>query len=252
MQNMGGLGGLMGMMPGIAKMKNQIAAANLDDKVVKRQVAVIDSMTREERKNPDVLKASRKKRIAAGAGLQGRGTQQAAQDAPEHGRHDEGHGSGQARARSPASRRRWALAEAACRRPKQMKALAAKMPGGIPQGAPSLPKDFPNLPEPACRALPKTNPDRVSGKPGLPGLGIPGQEEIIRRFHPTIQNTLNGELMSVVIRLARAGTKKRPVYHVVVADSRFPRDGRFIERLGYFNPLLPKDSERASSSTWTR
>ena len=47
--------------------------------------------------------------------------------------------------------------------------------------------------------------------------------------------------MSLVIRLARAGTKKRPVYHVVVADSRAPRDGRFIERLGYFNPLLPKD-----------
>ena len=49
--------------------------------------------------------------------------------------------------------------------------------------------------------------------------------------------------MSVVIRLARAGTKKRPVYHVVVADSRFPRDGRFIERLGHFNPLLPKDND---------
>jgi small subunit ribosomal protein S16 len=49
--------------------------------------------------------------------------------------------------------------------------------------------------------------------------------------------------MSVVIRLSRAGTKKRPVYHVVVADSRYPRDGRFIERLGYFNPLLPKDNE---------
>ena len=48
--------------------------------------------------------------------------------------------------------------------------------------------------------------------------------------------------MSVVIRLARAGTKKRPIYHVVVADSRFPRDGRFIERLGFFNPLLPKDN----------
>jgi small subunit ribosomal protein S16 len=47
--------------------------------------------------------------------------------------------------------------------------------------------------------------------------------------------------MSVVIRMARAGTKKRPVYHIVVADSRSPRDGRFIERLGYFNPLLPKD-----------
>ena len=47
--------------------------------------------------------------------------------------------------------------------------------------------------------------------------------------------------MSLVIRLSRAGTKKRPVYHVVVADSRAPRDGRFIERLGHFNPLLPKE-----------
>src|SRR5580658_7409245 len=47
--------------------------------------------------------------------------------------------------------------------------------------------------------------------------------------------------MSLVIRMARAGTKKRPFYHVVVADSRAPRDGRFIERLGFFNPLLPKD-----------
>ena len=49
--------------------------------------------------------------------------------------------------------------------------------------------------------------------------------------------------MPVVIRLARAGTKKRPVYHIVAADSRSPRDGRFIERLGYYNPLLPKDKE---------
>src|SRR5918998_2959683 len=47
--------------------------------------------------------------------------------------------------------------------------------------------------------------------------------------------------MSLKIRLARAGTKKRPFYHVVVADSRMPRDGRFIERLGHFNPLLKKD-----------
>jgi small subunit ribosomal protein S16 len=48
--------------------------------------------------------------------------------------------------------------------------------------------------------------------------------------------------MSLRIRLSRAGTKKRPFYHVVVADSRFPRDGRFIERLGFFNPLLPKEN----------
>ncbi len=48
--------------------------------------------------------------------------------------------------------------------------------------------------------------------------------------------------MPLRIRMSRAGTKKRPFYHLVVADSRFPRDGRFIERLGFFNPLLPKDN----------
>jgi small subunit ribosomal protein S16 len=47
----------------------------------------------------------------------------------------------------------------------------------------------------------------------------------------------------LTIRMARAGTKKRPFYHIVAADSRSPRDGRFIERLGYYNPLLPKDRE---------
>ncbi len=47
--------------------------------------------------------------------------------------------------------------------------------------------------------------------------------------------------MSLKIRMARAGTKKRPFYHIVIADSRSPRDGRFIERIGFFNPLLPKD-----------
>ena len=49
--------------------------------------------------------------------------------------------------------------------------------------------------------------------------------------------------MPLRIRLARAGTKKRPFYHVVIADGRAPRDGRFIERLGYFNPLLEKDAK---------
>jgi small subunit ribosomal protein S16 len=49
--------------------------------------------------------------------------------------------------------------------------------------------------------------------------------------------------MSLKIRMARAGTKKRPIYHIVVADSRSPRDGRFIERLGFFNPLLPKENK---------
>ena len=49
--------------------------------------------------------------------------------------------------------------------------------------------------------------------------------------------------MAMKIRLARGGSKKRPFYRIVAADSRMPRDGRFIETLGTYNPLLPKDSE---------
>lgn len=49
--------------------------------------------------------------------------------------------------------------------------------------------------------------------------------------------------MAIKIRLSRGGSKKRPYYHVVVADVRAPRDGRFIERIGSYNPMLPKDSE---------
>lgn len=50
--------------------------------------------------------------------------------------------------------------------------------------------------------------------------------------------------MALKIRLARAGSKKRPYYHVVIADVRSPRDGRFIEQVGSWNPMLPKDAER--------
>jgi small subunit ribosomal protein S16 len=49
--------------------------------------------------------------------------------------------------------------------------------------------------------------------------------------------------MPLTIRLSRTGTKKRPQFRVVVADSRYPRDGRFIEKLGTYNPMLPKDSK---------
>jgi small subunit ribosomal protein S16 len=49
--------------------------------------------------------------------------------------------------------------------------------------------------------------------------------------------------MSLKIRLARAGAKKRPYYHIVVADSRSPRDGRFIEKVGSYNPMLPSEHE---------
>ncbi len=69
MQKMGDLKGLLGMLPGIGKFKAQLDAANIDNGVFKRQEAIILSMTPRERRNPDLIKASRKKRIAAGSGV---------------------------------------------------------------------------------------------------------------------------------------------------------------------------------------
>ena len=65
---MGGLGGLMSMLPGIGKLQKQMAGAGVDDRSIKRQAAIIQSMTKKERKNPKTLNASRKKRVAAGSG----------------------------------------------------------------------------------------------------------------------------------------------------------------------------------------
>lgn len=68
MQKLGGMKGIMGMMPGMGKLKGQLDGANLDDRFIKRQIAIISSMTMQERQKPDVLNASRKRRVAAGSG----------------------------------------------------------------------------------------------------------------------------------------------------------------------------------------
>jgi signal recognition particle subunit SRP54 len=68
MQKLGGMGGVLSMLPGIGKIKKQLDSANLDDRILKRQQAMIGSMTKAERKNPKLLNASRKKRVAAGSG----------------------------------------------------------------------------------------------------------------------------------------------------------------------------------------
>ncbi len=70
MIKMGGMQGLLGMMPGMAKMNQKIASAGFDDKIIRRQIAIIHSMTKKERLNPQVLQASRKKRISAGSGTE--------------------------------------------------------------------------------------------------------------------------------------------------------------------------------------
>ena len=67
-RKMGGMGGIMGMLPGVQKIKKQINEANLDESLIKRQEAIIGSMTKRERKNPNLLNASRRRRIASGSG----------------------------------------------------------------------------------------------------------------------------------------------------------------------------------------
>ncbi len=70
MQKIGGMSGIMGMMPGMGKIRNQMAATGMDDSVLNRQLAIISSMTKRERAKPALLNASRKKRVAAGSGTQ--------------------------------------------------------------------------------------------------------------------------------------------------------------------------------------
>ena len=69
-RKMGGMGGMLGMLPGIGKIKNQLKDANIDESILKKQEAIISSMTKAERRNPDLIKASRKRRIALGSGVQ--------------------------------------------------------------------------------------------------------------------------------------------------------------------------------------
>ena len=173
MQNMGGIGGLMGMMPGIAKMKNQIANAGLDEKILKRQMAIIDSMTPRERRNPDLLKASRKRRIAEGSGTR-----------PEDiNRLLKMHRGMADMMKAMANQKRGPMAGIAqmmgfgggMPSPEEMQKLAEKMPGGLPSGIPGAPQGMPaKMP-----GMPSSLPPNFPGLPGLgpkmPGLGgFPG------------------------------------------------------------------------------
>jgi signal recognition particle subunit SRP54 len=163
MQKMGGLGGLMAMLPGVAKMKSQMAERNLDDGVLKRQMAIIDSMTPGERKHPDILKASRKKRIAAGAGTK---VEEVNKLLKMH--------RNMADMMKAMGKRPGGLAGLAGKlglggalggggqpSPEEMAKLAQQGPGGAP-GAGGLPPTIPGL------------PPTMPGGSGLPGLGKPG------------------------------------------------------------------------------
>jgi signal recognition particle subunit SRP54 len=183
MQKMGGMGGLLGLMPGVAKMKSQIQNAGLDDSLLKRQIAIIDSMTPQERRNPDLLKHSRKKRIAAGSGTN-------AEQINKLLKMHRGMADmmkmmgGNAGKRGPLA----GLANAmgfggGGPSPEQMAELAKKMPGGqLPPGmpgagAPGLPPGMPKLPPNMPGKFPNL-PGLGGGKfPGLPGLPGGGKKK---------------------------------------------------------------------------
>ncbi len=157
MQQMGGMTGLMGMLPGIAKMKNQLAAANLDERLLKRQMAIIDSMTPRERKNPDLLKASRKKRIAAGSGTRVEDINRMLK--MHRNMADVMKAMGGGGKRGPMAGLANMLGLGGMPSPEQMAKLAEKMPGGLPGAPGGLPPTMPGL------------PPKFPGGPMLPGLG---------------------------------------------------------------------------------
>ncbi len=163
MQQMGGMTGLMGMLPGIAKMKNQLAAANLDERVLKRQVAIIDSMTPRERKHPDLLKASRKKRIAAGSGTRVEDVNRMLK--MHRGMADVMKAMGSGKRGPMAGLANMLGLGGGVPSAQELQKLAQKMPGGLPGLPPGAP-DAPGLP-PTMPGLPPQFP----GGPLLPGLG---------------------------------------------------------------------------------
>lgn len=158
MQGMGGLSGLMSMLPGVAKMKNQLAATNLDENVIRRQIAIIDSMTPRERRNPDILKASRKKRIAAGSGTTPEAINKLLK--MHRGMADMMKAMGGAK-RGPLAGLAKAMGMGAgMPTPEQIAEMAKQMPGGqLPPGMPD------------AGGLPPTMPKLPPNMPGLPGLG---------------------------------------------------------------------------------
>jgi signal recognition particle subunit SRP54 len=170
MQKLGGMSGLMAMLPGVAKIKNQLAERNLDETLLKRQMAIIDSMTPGERRNPDVLKASRKRRIAAGSGTK-----------PEDiNRLLKMHRTMADMMKAMGGAKRGPMAGLAnmlgfgggMPSAEEMAQLAAKMPGGTAgqPGAPGLPANFPGMPS-NFPGMPSARPGQLP--PGLPG-GLPG------------------------------------------------------------------------------
>jgi signal recognition particle subunit SRP54 len=173
MEKIGGLGGVMGMLPGIGRMKDQLAAAGMNDRMIRRQVAIINSMTPAERRNPDLLKHSRKKRIAAGSGT----------GADEINRLLKMH-RGMADMMKMVGKQKGGLAG----RLGQMFGIGGGMPQVTPEMAEEMAKKMGGGLPGAPGGLPATPPPGLfpgrPGMPGLPGLGGKGGLPGLGGFNP--------------------------------------------------------------------
>ena len=177
MQKMGGMSGLMGLLPGVGKIKNQLANANVDDRMLKRQVAIISSMTPQERRNPDMLKASRKKRVAAGSGAKVEEINRLLK--MHRTMADMMKAMGGGKKRGPLAGLANALGlGGGMPSAEEMAKLAEKMPGGLPGAPGGLPPGMPGLPPQFPGRGRRLSRARRQGLAALPGFPGRGEEEV--------------------------------------------------------------------------
>jgi signal recognition particle subunit SRP54 len=169
-EKMGGLGGLMGMLPGAAKIKEAMASANVNENVIKRQRAIILSMTPQERRNPDLLKASRKKRVAAGSGMKVEDVNKLIKQHRQMADMMKMLGGAK---KGPLGRMAQAFGlGGGMPSPEQIAEMQKQMGGAMPELPPGM--KIPAAPPPGAFGAPKGAPGLPglgAGKPTLPGLG---------------------------------------------------------------------------------
>jgi len=169
-EKIGGLGGLMGMLPGVGKMKDQIAKSGVDDRMIKRQRAMILSMTSQERRNPDILKNSRKKRIAAGSGTKVEDLNRLLKQHRQMADMMKAMGGGAKRGPMAKMAQMFGIGGGGMPSQEEIAAMQQQMGGGGGMG------NMPKLPSAPPPGLTGGKPGLPGGLPGLPGLGpkLPG------------------------------------------------------------------------------
>ncbi|HRD76315.1 MAG TPA: signal recognition particle protein [Hyphomicrobiaceae bacterium] len=184
MLRIGGMSGMMGMLPGVGKLKAQMADANLDDKVVKRQIAIIQSMTPRERRNPKLLDGKRKRRVASGSGTRPEDVNKLLK------MHRQMADMMKAMGKNPGMMRRMAgalgmggpMGMGAAPSAAEIERMQTELARLDPKALEQLPKEVrdqlaaaaPKAPPaalPISGAKPSAEPPKLGGLPGLPGLG---------------------------------------------------------------------------------